>query len=155
MIGFGNSMGPRYLLDFEGEWRINREIIHADGTVAKLIGTGTFARCRTGLVYDEKGELRMQISKGDDTQLGSTIVGTRRYYWDDSIDKKGTKQILVRFSDGRNFHHIPLSGGTALHWCDPDQYNGNYFFSKWPKWSTQWGVLGPRKCYSIVTQYRR
>jgi hypothetical protein len=62
--------------------------------------------------------------------------------------------IEVLFDDGRPFHRIDDSA-EAAHWCDPDQYDVTYEFGRWPKWSSRWRVLGPRKDYVMVSNYSR
>lgn len=148
----------RQLSDFEGVWQITRKIIHADGTVARFNGTGTFVRVQSGLVYDESGALQFEMPRTDvpgTAELGPKITGTRRYFWDTPDDGLGAGHVPVRFADGRAFHLVPLGGGDAAHWCDPDQYDVSYDFTQWPVWAAVWQVRGPRKDYVMTSQYCR
>ena len=148
----------RQLSDFEGVWQIARKIIHADGTVARFNGTGAFVRVQSGLVYDESGALQFEKPRTavlGAVELGQKIIGTRRYFWDTPNNGSGADRAPVRFADGRAFHLVPLRGGDAAHWCDPDQYDVSYDFTQWPVWAAVWHVRGPRKDYVMTTQYCR
>jgi len=48
-----------------------------------------------------------------------------------------------------------VRGGACAHWCDPDQYDGQYDFSRWPEWRCIWQVRGPRKDYRMTSLYCR
>ena len=156
--GMSGDPAVRQLSDFEGVWQITRKIIHADGTVARFNGTGTFVRVQSGLVYDERGALHFEMQRTDvsgTAELGPKITGTRRYFWDTPDDGSGADHVPVRFADRRAFHLVPLGGGDAAHWCDPDQYNVSYDFTQWPVWAAVWHVRGPRKDYVMTSQYCR
>lgn len=133
------------LAAFEGRWIIERRIedVRA-GRAGRLAGTARFERAGTALAYAEEGTLRL----GD----GPPMVATRRYTWHDA----GAGTIEVRFADGRLFHRFYADepSPTAVHDCPPDQYRARYDFSRWPRWTAEWRVRGPRKDYGIVTEYR-
>lgn len=130
-------MRPRRLRDFHGVWTLDREIVHADGRRALVAGVSDWQPEGPGLAQQEQGEMRMQGHR--------PLSVTRRYLW-----RRGP---LVRFADGRFFHHVPPLGGATAHWCDPDQYDGQYDFTGWPAFSVTWRVRGPRKDYRMVTRY--
>lgn len=127
------------LWDFEGNWQVARRIEDAlSGQEGRFDGTAAFVRDEVGLRYAERGVLT----------LGSaTMEAERVYLWRASGDG-----IEVLFDDGRAFHRIDGSA-EAAHWCDPDQYDVTYDFAGWPKWSSRWRVVGPRKDYVMITDY--
>jgi hypothetical protein len=131
---------------FEGEWIIERVIedVRA-GRSGRLDGIARFEPIAGGLAYAEEGQLRM----GD----APSLTATRRYTWHDA----GAGTIEVRFSDGRLFHRFYADepAPRAVHDCPPDQYRARYDFARWPRWTAEWRVRGPRKDYAIVTEYRR
>ena len=93
------------LADFEGEWRLERRIVHDDGTRARLQGMALFRRVPEGLAYEEVGRLMVP---------GQPEMEARRaYLWQ--------PDLTVWFEDGRFFHRVPGEGGETGHWCDPDQ----------------------------------
>lgn len=133
------DLSPRVLGDFEGHWRLERAITHADGTEASFKGTAEWRAAPGGMIYHETGYLQMV--------QGPKMQAERRYQWGDDLD--------VYFEDGRFFHRVPALGGDATHWCDPDTYDVNYDFSKWPCFSALWRVRGPKKAYSMHSHYQR
>jgi len=129
------------LWDFEGEWQITRRIEDAlSGQEGQFAGAASFVRDVAGLQYSEKGLL---------TLGGASMKAERVYLW-----RASGAGIEVLFDDGRPFHRIDDSA-EAAHWCDPDQYDVTYEFGRWPKWSSRWRVLGPRKDYVMVSNYSR
>ena len=129
------------LWDFEGEWQITRRIEDAlSGQEGQFAGAASFVRDGSGLRYSEKGLL---------TLGGASMEAERVYLW-----RALGAGIEVLFDDGRPFHRIDDSA-EAAHWCDPDQYDVTYEFGRWPKWSSRWRVLGPRKDYVMVSNYSR
>lgn len=131
-------ISPRRLEHFEGIWQIARDVFHRSGELARMTGRAEFVPDGEGLAYREEGEMRI----GD----GPPLTAKRRYLWRPGLD--------VWFDDGRFFHSVPPSGGTAMHFCDPDSYAVTYDFSRWPDWTTHWTVHGPRKDYRMTTLYR-
>lgn len=128
------------LWDFEGDWQVSRRIEDAlSGQVGRFEGTALFERDGVGLRYSERGVL---------TLGGASMEAERVYLW-----RVGPAGIEVFFDDGRAFHRIDESA-EAAHWCDPDQYDVTYEFSGWPVWSSRWRVVGPRKDYVMVSDYR-
>ncbi|MCC1492589.1 DUF6314 family protein [Cognatishimia sp. F0-27] len=132
----------RVLEDFRGLWRLERMISHGDGTTARFEGRAAWAAAAEGAPTDldcvETGTLILN---------GQSFEAERRFRWDDTL--------RVWFDDGRFFHQVPPEGGTAAHWCDPDQYDAAYDFSGWPGWCCTWRVRGPRKDYRMVSRYER
>jgi len=130
---------PRELSDFEGRWRLSRVIRPAQGPEARFEGMAVWRPARGGMAYEERGTLHLEGQR--------EMQAERRYFWDRSLD--------VYFDDGRFFHRVPASGGTAHHWCDPDQYDVTYDFSGWPAFEAVWCVKGPRKDYEMISRYTR
>lgn len=128
----------RQLADFIGKWCITREITHADGTRASFAGVAEWLPAEGGADYVERGVLDMGTAR---------FNAERRYRWSDDLD--------VYFDDGRFFHAVPQCDGDAAHWCDPDQYDVTYDFTRWPEWTARWQVRGPRKDYVMVSVYTR
>lgn len=129
----------RRLAEFEGEWRLDRQIVQADGARAGFSGTARFLPVPEGLRYAEEGELILPGQR--------PVRATRAYLW--------TEDLSVFFEDGRFFHRVPAAGGLAEHWCAPDHYRVRYDFSRFPDWSATWEVKGPRKDYRMTGRYRR
>ncbi|WP_298921392.1 DUF6314 family protein [uncultured Roseobacter sp.] len=130
---------PRVLEDFEGAWGITRHITHADGTTAEFTGTAQWTHDPGGLIYREIGKLQMA--------QGPAFQAERQYLWRPGLN--------VYFDDGRFFHKAPERGGDATHWCDPDTYHVTYDFSRWPDFTATWKVSGPKKSYTMRSQYKR
>ena len=137
--GKASAMTERRLHDFEGAWRFTRRITHADGRVAEVAGRAVWWPEGAGLAYHETGEMRMPGHPPMQVE--------RRYFWG--------ADMAVHFADGRFFHNVPPEGGATAHWCDPDQYDGRYEFSDWPRFRVSWRVRGPNKDYHMTTEYRR
>lgn len=129
----------RQLEDFEGRWHMARTITHAKGPPGRFTGVATWARAGGAMRYEEEGALKI----GDHPP----IQAERRYLWRDDL--------TVWFEDGRFFHQVPADGGDTAHWCDPDQYDGFYDFTDWPRFRVRWRVKGPSKEYDMVTEYTR
>lgn len=132
--------------DFEGRWRLSRRIEDArPGGGGMFEGAAVFIRSAGGLIYEETGELRLPDQPG--------VSATRVYHWRD--DGEGGAEVL--FEDGRDFHRIDLGSAAASAWhdCPPDRYEVSFDFTRWPEWRTVWRVQGPRKDYTMFSQYRR
>ncbi len=131
--------------EFEGRWRMSRRIEDAQaGSTGTFDGIACFTACEGGYDYEEAGELRLPDQAG--------LQANRRYIWKNSGDG-----VDVCFDDGSDFHHIDLQGrvATAWHDCPPDLYEVSYNFSHWPEWRSIWRVRGPRKDYTMLTDYWR
>jgi hypothetical protein len=129
---------------FEGQWRLERQIDdRRAGHTAQFSGVARIVRDAEGWAYAERGRLCLPGQ--------AAIQAERRYQWRPRSDTV----IAVHFDDGRFFHDMPLAGGTAAHWCDPDQYDVTYDFTGWPLWSSLWVVRGPRKAYQMMSRYAR
>lgn len=129
----------RELTDFEGRWRLEREIVHDDGTRAQFVGTADWQPEGRGMRCTEQGTMCIEGT--------APMAAQRVYLWDEALQ--------VFFDNGRLFHKVPPAGGDTGHWCDPDQYDGSYDFSRWPDFSVTWAVRGPRKAYRMVSRYSR
>nr|WP_216366835.1 DUF6314 family protein [Halovulum dunhuangense] len=126
--------------DFAGDWRLSRRIDdRRAGTAATFEGRAVFAPDGDGLAYVETGTLHLPGQP--------PLEGSRRYQWRPGIH--------VHFEDGRFFHAIPPQDlrPEASHDCAPDLYHVSYDFSDWPVWRAEWRVQGPRKDYTLVSDY--
>ena len=133
------QIAPRSLADFEGAWRFSREVRHASGDIALVLGQAVFVPTPGGLLYEENGEMSING--------GAPMLTSRIHLWSPNLD--------VHFEDGRAFHAVPASGGQAEHWCAPDMYKVAYEFAQWPIWHSVWDVSGPNKAYTMETTYTR
>ncbi|MEO0692019.1 MAG: DUF6314 family protein [Pseudomonadota bacterium] len=135
---------PRGLADFEGVWRLHREIDFVDRDLpAAFVGEARLMPQGTGLIYAESGQLT----------LGNAppMRAERRYLW--RPDPTG---IATFFDDGRPFHTFALDASSeATHDCAPDTYRVAYAFHDWPAWTATWRVTGPKKDYTMVSLYTR
>lgn len=127
------------LSDFAGNWRFERDVRHADGSVMQVTGTAQFDWQDDALAYLERGKMELPS--------GPPVSTVRRYLWQQGL--------RVYFEDGRFFHSVPPLGGEAAHWCAPDDYRAAYDFAQWPKWQAVWQVRGPAKDYVMTTHYTR
>ena len=130
---------PRVAADFEGAWRLERHIVHADGSEARFDGKAVWQREGDLLRYTESGVLEMPGRP--------PMRAGRAYLWG--------PDLTVRFEDGRLFHRVPAAGGRAEHRCDPDHYSADYDFTAWPLFRVVWHVIGPRKDYVMTSVYSR
>jgi len=132
------------LEDFEGQWRLEREIEDARaGQRVRFSGTALFSPDTEGLLCEEAGDL---ILPGQPPMRAS-----RRYLW-----RAQGEDIAVLFHDGRPFHLIgPGARPAAEHDCPPDFYRVRYDFRHWPDWEAEWRVSGPRKSYVMRSRYLR
>lgn len=131
--------------DFEGDWRVTREIVHTGGPDARFAGVARFLPDGAGLSYREEGEL---VIAGQ-----VPVRAERRYLWRPGV----AGAIEVLFDDGRAFHRIDPATGASCdrHRCEQDVYDVAYDFGTWPEWSSCWRVTGPRKDYEMQSRYRR
>jgi hypothetical protein len=134
---------PFSLNDFMGHsWGITRQILdHHQDTSVQFKG-----QCRiAGGWYHETGHLILAHSPA--------LTSSRRYRWHPGAGGG----IDIFFEDDRFFHHINLaqSSPTAHHLCPPDEYHVTYDFARWPDWTADWQVTGPRKSYDMRSCYRK
>ncbi len=134
------------LAEFQGKWTLSRVITdrraNAEGV---LSGAASFTPDEPGrMIYEESGTLSYARQP--------PMAATRRYIWTETEEG-----IEVTFETGKSFHTIMLDRlmPDAIHLCDPDLYNVSYDFTRWPKWSSTWSVVGPRKDYKMVSDYLR
>ena len=129
----------------EGEWRMEREIVHALGPSDRFEGVSSFRRSGPRLVQDETGTL--MPGRG-----GPPMKASRRYVW-----SEGEGRIDLAFEDMRPFHSLPIGVETyaTTYLCPPDRYEVSYDFGNFPIWTTVWRVEGPRKDYRMTTRFQR
>lgn len=133
------------LADFAGHWNLHRKIDDARAQASgRFQGVADFMPDPDGLIYCETGVLSLtgQVP----------LQATRSYLW-----QQGAGRITVLFADGRGFHHFATdrANSGATHDCPPDIYHVQYDFRRWPDWSAEWQVKGPRKDYAMVSHYQR
>ena len=131
------------LADFKGGWRLDRRIEDRRGAqTGRLIGRAWFAPYGKGLRYDEEGTLELDS--------GARFPARQTHLWHAS-----PPEIVVRFSDGRDFHRFDM-GSVApegRHLCGADLYLVRYDFADWPRWRVTWTVVGARKDYTTSSAY--
>ena len=135
----------RAIGDFEGVWLLSRRIDdrRADAK-GQFEGRAVLSRDGAGLTYDETGLLTFGAA--------APLTATRRYLW-----RPDGGLVAVFFADGRPFHSFDPADTApeAHHPCAPDTYRVRYDFARWPEWSADWQVSGPRKEYRMRSSYRR
>ena len=129
----------RVLNDFEGTWRLAKQIDVAGQPPARFEGKAVWSAVEEGLAYRETGKLWIAD--------GAPLEAERGYLWRPGLE--------VFFDDGRFFHTVPPSGGRAHHHCAPDDYIVDYAFENWPNFTARWTVTGPRKDYVMIARYSR
>ena len=136
---------PQDLSDFEGVWRIHREIDFAERSLpGRFVGEARLVPHDGGLHYSETGELTLGTAP--------PMRAERQYLW----RPDGDGGIALFFDDGRPFHAFALGpAAEADHDCPPDTYRVAYGFADWPAWTATWRVTGPRKDYTMVSLYTR
>lgn len=136
-------MEPEQLI---GQWRLDKSITDEfAGQEGWFRGRATFAPAGAGrLHYAERGVVRM----GEGPELNAA----QNYAW-----SLAGPVVSVFFSDGRAFHDFDPAAVpcTAEHHCDPDHYAVTYDFARFPHWTAEWSVRGPRKRYAMRLRYRR
>jgi hypothetical protein len=131
------------LEEFEGAWVLERRINHDNAPDAQFRGSARFRSHGEGLVYEEKGLLKVDGHRA--------VSAQRSHLW--RTGEGGVIEVL--FEDGRPFHVIDLRSPSDTHFCDPDTYEVAYRFGGWPDWICTWKVTGPKKAYQMVSTYRR
>lgn len=135
--------GARTLTDFAGVWTVKRTIEDRLSGAGQFEGRALFAPDDTGLRYEEEGVLTLCT--------GASMRAERVYLW--RMGEGGLIEVL--FDDGRPFHRFDpsLGGAGERHYCDPDIYDVVYDFGYWPNWTSTWSVTGPRKSYTLRSDY--
>jgi len=130
--------------DFEGRWQLSRLIIDKKaGRDGRFDGEARFERSKTGFTYHETGQIRFPGQ--------AALNASQNYLWTEN-----GQGADVTFSDGRAFHEVKFQPiWETNHECHPDWYAVRYDFSNWPKWSSTWSVKGPRKDYTMVSDFLR
>ena len=129
----------------QGTWRLSRTIEdRRAGQRGRLDGQAVFAPQGEGLVYRERGLLR----------LGAFEDPAERVY---RYGFSRPQRAEVAFEDGSPFHSLELSesGWWVEHRCRNDLYRGLFRLAAPGAWEAVWLVTGPRKDHRLVTRYNR
>ena len=130
---------------FQGPWNLKGSIEdwHA-GQRRRLDGAAVFAPERQGLVYRERGVLRLGAFTGP---------AERVYHY--SFPAPGRADVA--FGDGRPFHTLDLSYGrwTVAHRCRDDLFRGSFEVEGRDYWTVVWRVSGPCKDHVLSGRYGR
>lgn len=125
-----------------GVWRFTRQIKGC----GKMSGTATFIQKSPNLLlYREDGLLKLND--------GPVFESYRNYIYELKNDK-----ITALFEDGRFFHELEFDGGVVArghHECGLDLYRASYHFETPNAFSLQWAVTGPKKDYTILTNFEK
>ncbi len=129
----------------QGTWRLSRTMEdRRAGQRGRLDGQAVFAPAGAGLVYRERGMLR----------LGAFTGPAERVY---RYGFARPQRAEVAFEDGSLFHSLELSeaGWRVEHRCRNDLYRGLFRLAAPGAWEAVWLVTGPRKDHRLVTRYNR
>ena len=131
-----------------GSWSFDRVI---EGQ-AHVRGLATFLPLEEGrLAYREQGRLKLRN--------GTELDAEREY-----VFRARDRGFDVFFKEVplRLFHTIELAAsvggglnGSAIHLCNPDQYQSTYTFTADGSFVVRHVVSGPRKSYTMRTIYTR
>lgn len=128
-----------------GNWHLVRTLTdNITGQDGSLHGEAVFVPTDDGLRYDEAGLL--SLGSYED-RVSRTYLYTFPY----------PHRALVSFSDGRPFHELDLreEKTEVEHLCGDDIYRGTITAETPDRWSTDWGVTGPRKDQRIKSTFTR
>ena len=128
-----------------GDWRLTRTLEdRRAGQCGRLDGRAVFAPAGAGLVYRERGVLRLGAFTGPAERV-------TRYGF------PAPARAEVAFEDGRPFHDLDLSHGrwSVAHRCRDDLYHGSFEVEGRDRWTAVWRVLGPRKDQVLRGRYDR
>jgi len=129
------------LADFAGSWLLDRRIRdHRGGREGRFLGRAAFVPAGAALAYHEEGLLTLEGQ--------APLQAERRYLW-----RAEGGRIIVDHGDGRPFHGFDPAAPEARHLCAPDDYAVRYDFARWPLWTAEWTVRGPRKDYTLLSAY--
>lgn len=129
-----------------GAWNLSRRV----SGQAEMSGTAVFTPDETGLHYHESGQITLLD--------GQKLAFSRRYLY---RFEGGSMDVFFDEAEPRLFQSVELTAsdgqitGQGFHNCPPDVYVSNYRFLL-PTWfSIVHRVDGPRKSYSIETDFIR
>ncbi len=133
----------------QGTWRLTRtlEDRRADQR-GRLDGQAVFAPAGAGLVYRERGVLRLGAFTGP---------AERVYRYGFPGPGRAPARAEVAFEDGHRFHDLDLSHGrwSVAHSCRDDLYRGSFEVEGRDRWTVVWRVVGPRKDQVLSGRYDR
>ncbi|MFE2299818.1 DUF6314 family protein [Streptomyces sp. NPDC059445] len=131
-----------------GSWRVERTVRDlASDAEGRFTGTTVFEPLGDdgGLLHRESGTFVWQ-------GVARPAERTLRF-----LPGRTPGTALVRFSDGRPFHDLDLTGGryVADHPCAADLYRGEFSVRDENHWRSVWRVRGPAKDLVLSTGYTR
>ncbi len=142
------TRSEQILSSLRGSWKIERTITHRFPIIESYQATGSakfsLEEVHT-LHYEEEVKLRNLRTK-DVFQSTQQYV----YRYDAVLDT-----LTKHFSDGRLFYKLEISdnGASGYHLCQEDHYSAEYLFESQENFSLTYLVKGPRKDYTMQTQY--
>lgn len=146
-LNTGQDLGQKVLQQLVGEWELSREMPGE----SKAFGTASFTPNVDSLLYHED-----VVFCDADLQL----VAYQKYEY--RLGKSGIDIYFVLGENaGKRFMSLHIENGTSgmrardLHVCKDDEYTGIFEFRNPDCFVTRYDVKGPRKDYTIRTEYRR
>lgn len=134
-----------------GVWRFTRSIVHKiPKEQYEGRGCATFSllgQQTDSLEYYEKVRLQNQATQAE-------IKGYQAYLYSYSQQHN---EIAKYFKDARLFYKLPMGKPECIghHICGEDNYKATYHFKNHDRFILVYEVLGPRKNYTIHTEYTR
>ena len=131
-----------------GRWQIERRVDNG----AALTGIAIFKPAANNqLSYCEEGRLRLPN--------GDQFDSERKYVYS---KLRGGFAVFFNETPLRLFHELHFQAdergafrGHAAHLCNNDLYNSEYAFLLDGSFVVRHQVIGPKKSYRMITQYRR
>jgi hypothetical protein len=143
---------PDLLSYLRGEWQVARRLTdHRSGTSGEFAGTASFhALGSTASFRAPDGTAGLAYREGGELRFGDHVGPASRELIYLAAEEGG---LDVRFSDGREFYRLELSGGrwTAGHPCGADHYQVTGELLGPDRYAERWQVTGPAKNYEIDT----
>ena len=123
-----------------GKWTFDRHIDDRYGET-NITATGTLSVDKT--LWTEDG-----------TMNGNAISQQYHLIFDTPPTAGG---VTVNFPDGRLFYTLAntTQNQTIDHLCGDDRYQGDYMYHNPNHFTLIWVVKGPKKDYTMTTQYHR
>jgi len=141
----------------QGRWRLTRTLEdRRAGQRGRFDGQAVFAPAGAGLVYRERGVLRLGAFTGPGERVyryGFPGPGRAPR----GAPGRAPGRAEIAFEDGRPFHDLDLSQGrwSVAHRCRDDLYRGSFEVEDHDRWTAVWHVSGPRKDQVLRGRYDR
>ncbi|MCB4207851.1 DUF6314 family protein [Arthrobacter sp. UM1] len=143
----------------EGVWRAERRIEdRRTGQNGRFTGTVAFTRVPSADPAAPTGDGTgvVVLESREEGELALEGQEPRPVYRNHTWRVRG-ERAEVCFDDGRRFHSLSLASGadTPSHWCEPDQYTGEFAAPGPAELEWTWSVSGPAKNLTLATRLTR